>query len=787
MNKNTILLTLAAAVLLPGCNKDLTPAGGDCITIEATVGPATKVTGDGTKASFSAGDKIAVYAWTGSTSEIPAEREVDGIVNTLGSDGKWSPASPMYWKNAGDAHYFLGVSPVHAISSLTADAFSVDPADYAASDLLFAARLDGLRVADGPVKLSFRHAMAKLVVNLSFRSQFGGTPEVGAVTLGAKQTAVVNYLTQTVGATGDAASVSLSAVTANSSYSAILVPQAGVRKITVSIAGKDYVYTAGTDIPLASGQITTLNLTVGKDLIELASGITIADWVDDALSDQELASDQGAFQLSAYFPQATLPMRDGWQAGDVLFVFFSGQAAPKYLEMKWNGSAWACAPKNGLALGASESGIMRAVFLPFASDATVSASGTDYAFSTAADCYLAATLPYAVTDGVVRGAFDLALPKGDFLFFLPDGDAAADQQIELREPHLTPIDLASFDADGHPVSGSTVHGAPLTGRACIGTKKGYAFYGSLAEDAWGLATDYRFTLVRGGWQGEYAGLTQTGKTLYGDGNVSRTETLPESSWEQMTDTKPIDLGCDVDDTVRGGKKRIYWASRNLGARKDRPAGESPLLIELQNTWGDYYAWGETEPYYEAGYAYSTFAQWKMWPVWKTGYNWDSYPMETAGNGTKFTKYTGNYDEFATSGTADGRTVLEPEDDAASVHLGGNWRMPTYEEWKALRFNTRYDWAWDGTVEGCIVTVKGGTAWSDPTIYLPAAGGRFSIVLDHAGSVGLYWSSTIHPPVATIFYIYTMDLSEALMDLSEDLIGTSNGTRDEGRTIRPVTD
>ena len=279
--KHIPLLAAAALPLLAGCAKDPALLDAGSITIDANICAPTKVAYDGATSRFSEGDQIAVYAWTGSATEIPASRVVDGVVNTF-DGGAWTPASVMYWKTASDAHYFLGVSPVHVINDFAADAYTVDPANYIASDLLFAANLDGVKSGDGDVKLAFRHAMAKLVVNLSFRDQFGGTPDVSAVTLSAKTKANVNYLKQVVSATGDAASVSLPAATANGSYSAILVPQDGVRKVAVTIAGKDYVYTAGEDIPLASGQVTTLNLIVGKDRVEL-SGVTVDEWANGGM------------------------------------------------------------------------------------------------------------------------------------------------------------------------------------------------------------------------------------------------------------------------------------------------------------------------------------------------------------------------------------------------------------------------------------------------------------------------------------------------------------------------
>ena len=727
---NQLILLAAAVLLLPvACTKDLRPADGELITVEASIGAPTKVAYDGDKSRFADGDKIAVYAWTGSDSEVPAKRIVDGVVNTF--DGsQWTPASLMRWKNGNDAHYFLGVSPVHAISDFTSDEYTVNPAEYAASDLLFAANLGGVKSGDGAVKLAFRHAMAKLNVNLSFRSQFDGTPEVGAVTLSAKKTASVNYLTQTVSATGEAASLSLPAATANSSYSGLMVPQKGVRKITVAIGGKDYVYEAGEDIPLASGQVTTVNLTVGRDEIVLATDIKISDWVDDKLADQELPQDKGPFQLSAYFPQAVLPMQDGWQTGDVLFVFFSGQAAPKYLEMKWNGTAWDFTPKNGLSLGASETGTMRAYYLPSGSDASIAADGVNFAFSAAVDCYVTASLPYTVSDGTVRGVFDPALPAGGYAFFVADDNAAADKVIELREPRLTPIILSAVDADAVPVAGSVIHGAPLAGHACTGAKKGYVFYGTLSEEAWGLATDYRFTLVQDGWQGTYSSLDLPGKRLHVDDLSSRIEALPATGWKAVTDYKPIDLGFEVD-LPDGSKKRVYWSACNLGAA---------------NVFR--FAWGEV--YINSGYAWSC-------------YRW--------GDGTVFSKYTET-----------GATLLL-EDDAARKNLGASWRMPTSSEWTALCDPNCFDWVWSEDYNetgknGMLVTSK----VNSNSIFLPADGGRHDDadhdVVHKNGKHGNYWTPVLSADhVDDACYIY----------FSSSEIDTKTDDRSCGMSIRPVTE
>ena len=280
MKINCILLIPAAALLLLACTKDPAFPDAGAITVEAGIGAMTKVTTDGAASSFEAGDKIAVYAWTGSAAAVPAERVVDGVVNTLGSNGKWTPASRMLWKVGSDAHYFLGVSPVRAISDFSADAFALT-ADEAANDLLFAKRLEGLTPGTTPVALTFDHAMAKLTVNLKVRNEFGASPTV-SVSVTAKSGATVNYLTQAVTATGDASARSLTAAASaptgyTHSFGGIQVPQEGVKTVTITIDGKDYIYEAGEDIPLKSGHHTTLGLIVGKDKIEL-SGVSVGDW-----------------------------------------------------------------------------------------------------------------------------------------------------------------------------------------------------------------------------------------------------------------------------------------------------------------------------------------------------------------------------------------------------------------------------------------------------------------------------------------------------------------------------
>lgn len=139
----------------------------------------------------------------------------------------------------------------------------------------------GLKASGNPVPLTFDHVMAKLVVNLNFRGQWGGTPEVTAVKLvSVAAHATVDYLSKTVTGT-DRQDIALPGSTPADGYAlgytSVMIPQTGFNTISVAIAGQNYTYTHPTDIPLVRGEYTTVNLIVGRNSIELGS-VTVNDW-----------------------------------------------------------------------------------------------------------------------------------------------------------------------------------------------------------------------------------------------------------------------------------------------------------------------------------------------------------------------------------------------------------------------------------------------------------------------------------------------------------------------------
>ncbi|WP_407405137.1 hypothetical protein [Sodaliphilus sp.] len=148
---------------------------------------------------------------------------------------------------------------------------------------------------------------------------------------------------------------------------------------------------------------------------------------------------------------------------------------------------------------------------------------------------------------------------------------------------------------------------------------------------------------------------------------------------------------------------LKWATCNVGAN-------NPL------EYGKYFAWGDTEGYYDN--EEHEFSQ---------DYKFGSYEA--------LTKYNTDSDY----GTIDNKVTLDPEDDAAHVNMGGDWRMPTEEELNELINNTTNEWI---TVNG----VKGrkfiNTTDSSKYIFIPASGSYYGLDNDYQGQDAYVWTSSL---------------------------------------------
>ena len=168
--------------------------------------------------------------------------------------------------------------------------------------------------------------------------------------------------------------------------------------------------------------------------------------------------------------------------------------------------------------------------------------------------------------------------------------------------------------------------------------------------------------------------------------------------------------------INGKNYRLIFAKSNL--TKDG-------LATHEYDYGDYFAWGATEPWY------SSATQ-----TWKN----DKPGGYTAANAPYY--YNGKY----TSGN-----TLEAADDAARQILKGDWQIPTKEIWMALEYANREQVYWgpegkwtfdqrDGRINGISIVRNDG---SGQLLFLPAAGYVYSTDFKQVGSIGYYWSGTAY--------------------------------------------
>ena len=191
----------------------------------------------------------------------------------------------------------------------------------------------------------------------------------------------------------------------------------------------------------------------------------------------------------------------------------------------------------------------------------------------------------------------------------------------------------------------------------------------------------------------------------------------------------------VDLGLPSGTK---WAKCNVGADKE-------------TDYGLYFAWGETV-------GYSGITSMKQ-------FCWDDYKFSKCGL-NKFTKYN----------DTDGKKVLDLCDDAAHIHMGGRWHMPTKEQIIELKSNTISDWVtnYNGSgVNGILFTSKSDTS---KKLFLPASGCVSNFFSESAGKVCYYWSSSI--------YNYN-DCYGFILNIRSALIFVALSNRNYGNTVRGV--
>ena len=384
-------------------------------------------------------------------------------------------------------------------------------------------------------------------------------------------------------------------------------------------------------------------------------------------------------------------VKDSWADGDVVFVFFKGISAPKYLEMKYSGGAWTPTAKNGLEAselkGVSEKK-MTAVYLPYGSGAAVKASGSDFIFDGGYCGWFLQSEGASYSYGSeLYGVLDMKAPavSGALIHFDISGFTSG-KEYNLYQELVRPLTFTGVSSGGGVVKEEGGTGEAIPGYEHSSTVM--SFSGVLDASALGEDKDYEFSIDDSAASVLYtrgAGTRKLDKSKYiGIGNIG-----DPAVWNS---TEYVYLGIDIDG------QRLCIARKNLGAAAESGEG----------SYGLFYAQGVT-----------------------TG-----YPLD----GT-FGSYTCSHD-FSADSTVnpDEDSTLPLEYDAAHVALKGLWRMPTYAELKALAGNTVSSSSDEVDVSSGTTFTSTVEGYSDKSVFIPAAGLVDGTNPIYQGQVGTMCSS-----------------------------------------------
>ena len=216
---------------------------------------------------------------------------------------------------------------------------------------------------------------------------------------------------------------------------------------------------------------------------------------------------------------------------------------------------------------------------------------------------------------------------------------------------------------------------------------------------------------------------------------------------------------------------LKWATMNVGA--------TTVAGSYETCFGDYFAWGETEPRYalitRTSANEATF-------TWRDGYS-------RGYSSSNIPTYIG--------------TWLDAAHDAATSKWGSSWRTPEHEEFMALAKACSGSDNWQAPVELKSTITVGGIYWLNSTqtiesaytgvagllfvskadiskrVFFPACGRADETNFYKGGTLGYYWSSSLY--TSNSYNAYNLVFYSSNIDPSNYMC------RYSGYTVRPVSD
>ena len=776
--------------------------------------------------------------------------------------GVLTPAETLYWgKDQKEESAFYAVYPYSAdIDPAQQFTFQIPfRQGEEESDLLIAST----KAAPGAkaVNLGFTHAFSRLVANFDVKLE-GVTIDSVAVA-GVSTKAIVNIPGGRVAAVQSETSMNegfIAAELAANKFAGVIAPQTAQPAIVVLMSDQSYlVFFADEALTFESGKQLVADIVIDENTVpgggETGDGsLTFTTRVFDWFPGEELEFINFAnedpynpgddpynpvtnwdYTPSSYYLSEVNIWRPADEAHSTRWIYApAGEVLNDGPEVKLTQSTYEITFEDDILKSAN--GKAQLYLIP--SEQIILSSSKDYCFTidtwlSSADCMLTVKVSNG-RGGVLGFPLEADMPAGSGAEFTGDdeplalllefSDVPAGTTVKIKDIVIEYVrDHQGGDEPG-PGPGGDVHAqvvmlsfsdadyknnlayAPMAvGEYMILTGLVYPYnsidevdFASSDESVLKVTSVEPSTMTAG--NGEEVPIYIVKITAVGPGAATISITAGEECDEQEFTVVPVpegavNLGFVCYSEENGNYYRFFFAECNLGANAPEEAG-------------GFYAWGETEPK-------STFT--------RENYKWTKEVVHPAGSYDEgdgkivtidkpWTEYflkkycpASRADLWRGDGEPDGKTILDPEDDAAHVALGGKWRMPTNNEISSLNvtpFDNRYTWEW--------ITVNGQDGYKvtylplGTSLFLPAAGFKVEDQWNKGGyyaaegqeeatyleGLGYFRSSEIYGdyPWGACGFAWTSPAITAIYNRPSPCYGDGGGQeREHGYPIRPVTE
>lgn len=273
-------LAIAFASILCSCNEEVTPDMLESqVEISANINPCvlTRVSDDGK--SFTDGDQIKVQNTDRNTKNLATYTYSE-------STGKWTTSNDLYWGVQSENTFNACYPATAEYASFT---IPVDQTTgNAAADWMTATTT---AIRNSTVALSFNHNLSKVTVTIdSWNNEYLENERVvNSLELNSLSSVMSNN--GTITGNGQSQWVKANVRQENTSFVAIIAPgeydsKEDIMQVYVNGSSKPLAVKTKEALTLEASKAYSFKLTVGKDLATITSSVTVGDWGDVDLDNQ---------------------------------------------------------------------------------------------------------------------------------------------------------------------------------------------------------------------------------------------------------------------------------------------------------------------------------------------------------------------------------------------------------------------------------------------------------------------------------------------------------------------